>query len=152
MNFHSLNVFLAWLLMLEVVAMGWIAFAGRMLLELLGANTYEGDIPGRLVGLILLFGALISIAILRGSLKPVGKPGGNGFGWGHRLVLGANMLAAVLFCYEFAKPYMQDRALVLLIANFTDAFGYWVLAMWAVGFSLIYQSALSVTSSTAVTK
>jgi hypothetical protein len=152
MNFYSANVFLAWLLMLEVVAMGWIAFVGRMLLELLGANTHEGDIPGRLVGLILLFGVLISIALLRGSLKPVGKPDGNGFSWGHRLVLIANVLATVLFCYEFIKPYMLDRTLVLLIANFTDAFGYWVLAMWAVGFSLIYQSALPATSSTAVTK
>ena len=152
MNFYSVNVFMAWLLMLEVVAMGWIAFTGRMLLELLGVNTHEGDIPGRLVGLILLFGVLISIELLRGSLKPVGKLGGNGFGWGHRLVLMANVLAAILFCYEFIKPFMLDRTLVLLIANFTDAFGYWVLAMWAVGFSLIYQSALPAAASTAVTK
>ena len=152
MNFYSVNVFLAWLLMLEVLAMGWIAFVGRMLLELLGVNTHEGDIPGRLVGLVLLFGVLISIELLRGPLKPVGKLDGNGFNWGHRLVLTANVLAAILFCYEFIKPFMLDRTLVLLISNFTDAFGYWVLAMWAIGFSLIYQSALPVTASTVVTK
>jgi hypothetical protein len=152
MNFYRVNVFFAWLLMLEVVAMGWIAFVGRMLLELLGVNTHEGDIPGRLVGLILLFGVLVSIQLLLGSLRPVGKPSGNGFGWGHRLVFMANVLAAILFCYEFIKPFMLDRTLVLLIANFTDAFGYWVLAMWAIGFSFIYQSALPATTSTAVTK
>lgn len=152
MNLYKLNVFLAWLLMLEVVAMGWVAFVGRMLLEMLGVATHEGDIPGRLVGLILLFGVLISIELLRGSLKPVGKIDGNGFNWGHRLVLVANMLAAILFCYEFIKPFMLDRTLVLLISHFTDAFGYWVLAMWAIGFSFIYQSALPATSSTAVTK
>lgn len=142
MNFYSANVFFAWLLMLEVVAMGWIAFVGRMLLELLGVNTQEADIPGRIVGLLLLFGILVSIQLLRGSLPPEGRQVGNGFRFGHRLVLVANMLAASLFCFEFIKPFMLDRTLVLLVAHFTDAFGYWVLAIWAVGFSFIYQSGL----------
>ncbi len=151
MNLYKVNVFMAWLLMLEVVAMGWIAFVGRMLLELLGVDTLEDGIPGRIVGLLLLFGVIISVQILRGSLPPEGKPEGNGFRWGHRLLLIANVLAAILFGFELVKHLMEDRALASVIAKFTDAFGYWVLAMWAIGFSFIYQSALPA-SSIAVTK
>lgn len=142
MNLYKVNVFLAWLLMIEVVAMGWIAFVGRMLLELLGVNTVEDGIPGRIVGLLLLFGVIISIQILRGTLPPEGQLGGNGFRFGHRLLLVANVLAAILFGFELVKHLIENRALVSVIAKFTDAFGYWVLAMWAIGFSLIYQSAL----------
>jgi hypothetical protein len=144
MNFYKVNVFMAWLLMLEVVAMGWIAFVGRMLLELLGMDTVEDGIPGRIVGLLLLLGVLSSIHIWRGTLPPEGRQGGNGFRFGHRLLLVANVLAAILFSFELVKHLMEDRALASVIAKFTDAFGYWVLAMWAIGFSFIYQSALPV--------
>ena len=144
MNFYKANVFMAWLLMLEVVAMGWIAFVGRMLLELLGVDTLEDGIPGRIVGLLLLLSVLSSIHIWRGTLPPEGRQGGNGFRFGHRLLLVANVLAAILFGFELVKHLMEDRALASVIAKFTDAFGYWVLAMWAIGFSFIYQSALPV--------
>jgi uncharacterized membrane protein len=30
----------------------------------------------------------------------------------------------------------------LLVDGFTDAFGYWVMAMWAISISLLYQSSL----------
>lgn len=142
MNLYRVNLFFAWLLMLEVGAMGWIAFVGRMLLELLGVATQEEGIPGRIVGLLLLFGAIFAVQELRGALIPVGNPKGNGFRFGHRLLLVANILAALLLGFEMTRHLLTDHNLILVLARFTDAFGYWVLAMWAIGFSFIYQSAL----------
>jgi hypothetical protein len=147
MNAARINLFLAWLLMVEVVAMGWVAFVGRMLLEALGVSTAEGSIPGHLVGLILLFGGILSIQVWRGGLAPQGNPGGKGYRFGSRLVLAANVLAALLLGFEFTKHWVADPMLSGVIAKFTDAFGYWVLAMWAIGFSFLYQSSLPVSAS-----
>jgi hypothetical protein len=37
---------------------------------------------------------------------------------------------------------ISSHNLISVLSKFTDAFGYWVLALWAIGFSFIYQSAL----------
>lgn len=142
MNFYRANLFASWVLLPHVVAMGWIAAIGRMLLELAGASTAEGDIPGRLVGLLLVLGAVVLLQHYRGGLSPAGNPGGSGFHWGFRLIFWANMLALTLFIFEFIKPLLSNYNLILVLSRFTDAFGYWVLAMWAISFSLIYQSSL----------
>ncbi len=142
MNFYRANLFASWVLLPHVVAMGWIAAIGRMLLELAGASTSEGDIPGRLVGLLLVLGAVVLLQHYRGGLSPAGNPGGSGFHWGFRLIFWANMLALTLFIFEFIKPLLSNYNLILVLSRFTDAFGYWVLAMWAISFSLIYQSSL----------
>ncbi len=141
MKFDKWNLFAAWVLLPQILAMGWVAFAGRMLLELAGVDTYEEGIPGRLVGLLLVIGAVAVVQIMRGELLPVGKPGGNGYQWGYRLLLVANVLATLLFCFEVTRPYFTDYNLIHILSRFTEAFGYWVMAMWAIGFSLIYQSA-----------
>jgi predicted membrane protein len=148
MNFYKANLFASWVLLPHVVAMGWIAAVGRMALELAGVTTFEGDIPGRLVGLLLVLGAVVLLQHYRGGLSPMGNVAGTGFHWGFRLVFWANVLALSLFCFEFIKPFMTSYNLALVISHFTEAFGYWVLAMWAIGFSLIYQSALPQTLKT----
>ena len=142
MKFDKLNLFAAWVLLPHILAMGWVAFAGRMLLELAGVSTHEEAIPGRLVGLLLVIGVVAVLQIMRGSLGPNGNPAGKGFQTGHRLLLAANVLAALLLCFEVTRPFFTDHNTIVLTGGFTDAFGYWVMAMWAISFSLIYQSAL----------
>lgn len=142
MKFSKLNLFAAWFFIPETLAMGWVAFAGRMLLELLGVNTEEEGIPGRLVGALLLLGVVSVVQVMRGSLAPVGNAAGQGYRFGHRLVLAANILAALLFIFPFTWYLLPNRDVVMVYAKFADAFGYWVMAMWGIGFSFIYQSGL----------
>ena len=121
--------------------MGWVAAAGRMVLELFGTTTTEEGIPGRIVGALLLLCAVYVVRVLRGNTLPiVGIPGGSGFRLGHRLILVANILAATLFIFQLSWHLLPNPAVVLVFANFTSAFGYWVMALWAIGFSFVYQS------------
>ncbi|MFA6972820.1 MAG: hypothetical protein WC208_15665 [Gallionella sp.] len=139
-----INLFVAWFLIPLTLGMGWVAFSGRMLLELLGVNTHEGDIPGRLVGALLLFGAVYLVLHFYGSLPPEGKPAGKGYRFGQRLVLAANILAAMFCIFQFTQFMIENRDIRLVLNGFTDAFGYWVMALWVIGFSFLYQSSLPV--------
>lgn len=150
MKFAKSNLFIAWFLIPETLAMGWVAFAGRMLLELFGVNTEEEGIPGRIVGALLLLGVVSVVLIMRGSLAPAGNAAGQGYGFGHRWVLAANVLAMLLFILPFIWHSLPNRDVAMVYAKFTDAFGYWVMAMWAIGFSFIYQSGLPGKSSSAI--
>jgi hypothetical protein len=137
-----INLFIAWFLIPQTMAMGFVAAAGRIVLELLGVNTHEGDIPGRLVGAILVLAAVYLILHFRGALFPEGKADGQGYHLGQRLVMIANLLA-ILFClYQFTQFLIENHDLRLVLNGFTDAFGYWVMAFWVVGFSFLYQSSL----------
>ncbi len=147
-----INIFVAWFLIPLTLGMGWVAFAGRMVLELLGVNTHEGDIPGRLVGAVLLFGAVYLVLHFRGSLPPEGKPTGKGFGFGQRLVLAANILASLFCIFQFTQFLIENHDLRLVLNGFTDAFGYWVMALWVIGFSFLYQSSLPQSSTLDPTK
>ena len=142
MRFPNLNLFAAWFFMVQTLTMGWVAAAGRMLLELLGVATIEGDIPGRIVGAILLFAAVYLVWHFRGSLPPEGKPQGNGYLFGHRVVLAGNALAASLFVFHFFAPGIEGYNTHLLLDKFTTSFGYFSMGFFAVGFSFIYQSSL----------
>ncbi len=142
MKFYKWNLFATWVMLPQVLAMGWVAFAGRMLLELVGVDTQEQGIPGRLVGMLLMIGVVAVIQIMRGSLWPLAQAEGKGFALGARLMLVANVLAVLLWCFELTLPFFTDHNLIVLFSGFTDAFGYWVMAMWAISFSFIYQSAL----------
>jgi len=139
---YRINLFLAWFFIPLTLVMGWVAVVGRMVLELLGVSTHEGDIPGRIVGTLLLFGVVFTIQYFRGSLPPEGKPGGNGFRLGHRLVMAGNLLSSLFIIFQFTHPLIQNRDLLLVLDGFTNAFGYWVMAFWVVGFSFLYQSSL----------
>ena len=139
---HKVNLFMTWFFIPQTLAMGWVAAIGRVVLELLGANTHEGDIPGRIVGALLLFAAVYTFMHVRGSLPPEGKPDGSGFVLGHRLLLAGNILAGLLFIFQLAFPLIESRDLHLVLDKFTTAFGYWVMAIWIIGFSLLYQSSL----------
>jgi hypothetical protein len=141
-----INLFIAWFLIPQTLGMGWVAFVGRMVLELIGINTQEGDIPGRLVGAVLLFGAVYLVLHFRGSLPPAGKPEGKGFQFGQRLVLAANILASLFCIFQFTQFLIENHDLRLILNGFTDAFGYWVMALWVIGFSFLYQSSLSQSS------
>ncbi|MFA6063693.1 MAG: hypothetical protein WC736_13975 [Gallionella sp.] len=147
-----LNLFIAWFLIPQTVAMGFVAVVGRIVLELLGVNTHEGDIPGRLVGAILLLGAVYLILHFRGSLFPEGKPAGRGYLLGQRLVMIANLLAALFCLFQFTQFMITSYNVRHLLNGFTDAFGYWVMALWLIGFSFLYQSALPSSAITESTK
>ncbi len=73
----------------------------------------------------------------------MGNPQGNGFRLGQRIVLAANVLAGLLFTFQLTFTLIDSHNLFLVLNKFTTAFGYWVMAMWMVGFSLLYQSAQS---------
>jgi hypothetical protein len=147
-----INLFIAWFLIPQTLGMGWVAFAGRMLLEVLGVNTHEGDIPGRLVGAVLVFGIVYLIMHFRGALPPEGKPEGKGYQFGQRLVLAANLLASLFVIYQFTQFMIESHNLRLVLNGFTDAFGYWVMALWVIGFSFLYQSSLPQSSNLSPTK
>ncbi|MDD2685558.1 MAG: hypothetical protein PHY62_05320 [Gallionella sp.] len=142
MKYPNLNLFAAWFFMLETLAMGWIAAVGRIVLELLGVSTFEGDIPGRIVGGLLFFLAIFLVQHFMQSLPPQGKPEGKGFVVGHRIVLAGNLMGASLFIFQLFAAGIESYNLHLVLDRFTTAFGYFAMGCFAVGFSLIYQSAL----------
>jgi hypothetical protein len=142
MKYPNLNLFAAWFFMPQTLAMGWVAAVGRTVLEMLGVATFEGDVPGRIVGaLLLLLAVYLAWHFLR-SLPPQGKEGGNGFTIGHRIVLAGNLLAAMLFVFHFFALRIEDYNTHLVLDTFTTSFGYFAMGCFAVGFSFIYQSAL----------
>ena len=80
MKLPDLNIFMAWFLIPQTLAMGWVAFVGRMALELFGVITQEEGIPGRIVGALLLLGVVFVVRrLLGGTLPIVGNPDGNGY-------------------------------------------------------------------------
>ncbi len=132
---------MAWVLIPQTLAMGWVAAVGRVPLDLFGADTQEEGIPGRIVGALLLLVVVFAVRrLLGGTLPVVGNPEGNGYRLGHRLILTANILAAALFVFQLTWHWMPSPDVVMVLAQFTSAFGYWVMPLWAVGFSFIYQS------------
>lgn len=137
-----INLFFTWFFIPQTLAMGWVAGIGRVVLELAGADTHEGDIPGRLVGALLLLGAIYLVLHVRRSLPLEGKPEGQGYQFGHRLLLAANLLGAVLFLFPFTSHLIENRDVLMVASKFTTAFGYWAMALWVVGFSFLYQSTL----------
>lgn len=139
-----INVFMTWFFIPITLGMGWVAAVGRVVLELLGVATHEGDIPGLLVGAVLLLAAVFLVQYFRGSLPPEGKVSGKGYQFGHRLILAGNILAAMFVIFQITHPLIVNHDVRRLLDGFTDAFGYWTLACWAIGFSLLYQSSLPV--------
>jgi hypothetical protein len=144
MKLANLNIFMAWFLIPQTLAMGWIAFVGRMVLDLFGIVTQEEAIPGRLVGALVLLCMVFGVRkILGGNLPLVGNSSGKGYLTGHRLISIANILAAALFVFQLTWHWLPSPEMTYIIATFTSAFGYWVMALWAIGFSLVYQSTLA---------
>lgn len=76
------------------------------------------------------------------GLPPQGKPGGNGYRIGHRLLLAGNILAGLLFVFHFFAGSIDSYNTHLVLNTFTTSFGYFAMGCFAIGFSLIYQSAL----------
>lgn len=143
MKLSELNIFIAWFLIPQTLAMGWVAAVGRVLLELFGTVTEEQGIPGRIVGALLLLGVVLVLRLLHdGPLPIMGNPEGNGYRFGHRLIFTGNILAASLFVFQLVWHWIPSAAAVMVLAQFTSAFGYWVMALWMAGFSFVYQSTL----------
>ncbi len=144
MKLSELNIFIAWFLIPQTLAMGWVAAVGSFILELFGVATEEQGIPGRIVDALLLLVVVLVLRRLHGGPLPiVGNPEGNGYRFGHRLILTGNILAASLFVFQLVWHWIPNAAAVMVLAQFTSAFGYWVMALWMVGFSFVYQSTLS---------
>ena len=139
---HKINLFMAWFFIPLTLEMGWVAAIGRVVLELLGVTTREGDIPGRIVGALLLFGAVYLVLHFRGSLPPEGNPEGRGFRFGQRLVLAGNLLSGLFIIFQLTFPLIESYNVHRVLDGFTNAFGYWAMAFWVVGFSFLYQSSL----------
>lgn len=148
MKYPQLNIFAAWFFIPETLAMGWVAAAGRMVLEMGGVEVAEGAIPTRIVGALLLLASLFLIRIWLGGVLPiVGNPGGSGYRLGHKLILAGNVLASLLFVFPFMLHLLSHPDAIMVLTKFTTAFGYWVMALWAIGFSFVYQSTLPVEKS-----
>lgn len=140
---------MAWILIPQTLAMGWVAFIGCQILHLFGVATEEEGIPGRIAGMLVLLIVVYVIRYVLGGTLPIeGNASGNGYRFGHRLILAANLLAATLFVFQIAWYVLPNPALVWVLASLSSAFGYWVMALWAVGFSFIYQSSLFGRTST----
>lgn len=142
MKFPNANIFAAWFFMLQTLAMGWVAASGNILLEMLAVPTHEGDVPGRIVGALLLM-LIIYLAwhFMRG-LPPHGKPEGNGYKVGHRVLLAGNVLACLLFVFHLFASGIEGYNTHLILNTFTTSFGYFAMGCFAIGFSLVYQSSL----------
>lgn len=142
MKYPNVNIFAAWFLIFQTLAMGWVAAAGNVLLQMLGVPSHEGDIPGRIVGALLLFLIIYLVWHFMRGLPPQGKPDGNGYKLGHRLLLAGNLLAGLLFVFQFFATSIDDYNTHLILNKFTTAFGYFAIGCFAIGFSLVYQSSL----------
>ena len=142
MRYASFNIFAAWFFMPQTLAMGWVAATGNILLQLLGVPTHEGDVPGRIVGALLLLLIVYLVWHFLRGLPPHGKPEGKGYALGHRLVLAGNVQAALLFVFHLFASSIEGYNTHLLLNTFTTSFGYLAMGCFAIGFSLIYQSSL----------
>jgi hypothetical protein len=142
MKYPNVNLFAAWFFLTHLVVLGWVAASGNFLLELLGVHTQEGFIPGRMVGALLLMFVIYLVFHFKRALPPQGKPEGNGYTIGHRVVFAANILACLLVVFQYFEPGIKDYNTHLVLDQFTTSFGYFAMGCFAVGFSLIYQSSL----------
>jgi hypothetical protein len=142
MNYPKSNIFAAWFFMLQTLAMGWVAASGNILLEMLGVPTHEGDVPGRIVGALLLLLIIYMVWHFMRGLPPHGKPEGNGYKFGHRVLLAGNILACLLFVFHLFASDIEGYNTHLILNTFTTSFGYFAMGCFAIGFSLIYQSSL----------
>jgi uncharacterized oligopeptide transporter (OPT) family protein len=142
MKYPNLNVFVAWFLMMQTLAMGWVAASGNIMLQMLSVPTHEGDIPGRIVGALLLLLVIYLVWHFLHGLPPQGKEGGNGYKLGHRVILAGNIMAALLFVFHFFAGDIESYNTHLVLNTFTTSFGYFAMGCFAIGFSLIYQSSL----------
>ncbi|MDD2915352.1 MAG: hypothetical protein PHP70_08550 [Gallionella sp.] len=136
------NLFVAWFLIPLTLAMEWVGSIGRFVLRMLGVVTPEQAVPERIMGALLLLVAVFLVQYFRGSLPPVGKPEGNGFRLGFRLVLAGNLLAATMVIFTFTYPLIEGRDVVIVLSWFVNVFSYLAVTCWAIGFSLLYQSSL----------
>ncbi|MGE5758272.1 MAG: hypothetical protein ACM3W8_05350 [Sideroxydans sp.] len=142
MKYPNLNIFAAWFLMLQTLAMGWVAAAGGIVLQMAGAPVHEGDVPSRIVGALLLLTVVFLVWYFMRGLPPHGKPEGNGYRVGHKVLLAGNVLAALLFVFHFFASGIDSYNTHLVLNTFTTSFGYFAMGCFAIGFSLIYQSSL----------
>jgi hypothetical protein len=142
MKYPNLNIYFAWFFLFETMAMAWIAAAGNLVLQMLGVATQAGFIPGRMVGALLLLFAIYLVWYFMRALPLQGKPEGSGYRIGHRMLLAANILACMVFVFQFFEAAITDHNTHLVLEKITTPFGYLAMAGFAVGFSLIYQSTL----------
>jgi hypothetical protein len=142
MKHPNANIFAAWFFMFQTLAMGWVAATGNILLQLLNQPTHEGDVPGRIVGALLLLLIVYLASHFLHGLPPHGKAEGNGFKPGHRILLAGNILASLLFVFHLFATGIDSYNTHLVLHTFTTSFGYFAMGCFAIGFSLVYQSSL----------
>lgn len=142
MKYPNVNIFAAWVLMFQTLAMGWVAAGGNMVLQALGAPVVEGGVPGMMVGMLLLMFAVYLVWYFLHGLPPHGKPEGSGYKAGHRVILAGNIMATLLFVFHLFEAGITSYNTHMVLDKFTTSFGYFAMGCFAVGISLIYQSSL----------
>lgn len=140
MKLSELNLFAAWFLIPQTLAMGWFSTAGGFLLRLAGVDEPEDGPASRLVGAALLLAGVLAARLWLGFLPIVGDPAGKGYRGGHQLLLGGNLLAGFVFLFPFFFNLLPGHTLMLLASVMAILFGCIAMALWAIGLSLVHQS------------
>ena len=140
MRASDFNLLAVWFLIPETVATGWFSTAGEWALRLAGVEVQPDTPLCRAAGAVLLLLIVLAVRFRLGYLPVVGNPAGQGFRGGHQLLLGGNLLAALVFAFPFIFSLLPNPALMLLASVLAILFGCVALALWAIGFSLLHQS------------
>lgn len=142
MAWSKLNLFVAWVLIPQTLAMGWIAAVGQFVLEVLGHELNVEALPCRMIGVLLVIMVVFLVQYYRPIITALGDAARPTYRIGHRFILASNVLAALLFIYPFFT-YLQlitHPDLIMIMSKFAVAFGYMAIGGWALGFPLVYQS------------
>jgi hypothetical protein len=141
-----INLFVGWFFVLQIFINNVLAEIGFGILTLLGMPLPLGEKLGWLVGAVCFIALLFVVRVFFGELPPgVGKKTGNGYKFGHGLILFSSLLAIVVYVVPF---FIHDvpRGLQIVVVRTTVGMLYPALGMFVVGVSFIYQSALPVAS------
>ncbi len=138
-----LNLFIGWFLVLQIFLNNVLSEAGSGLLGWLGMPAPLPEKLGALVGALLLITALLLVRVYFKELPPgVGKPQGNGYTLGHRLIFASSVCALGVYVLPFFIHTMQNQVLEVFLAKVVIGMLYPALGLFGFGLSLIYQSAL----------
>ena len=138
----KINLFVAWLLMVQIPFLNLFTVVGEWLLGILGMPVSLHAQFGWLVGSLLLVSALLILRTVMGELPPgVGKREGKGYRVGHRMLFASSLLAFGVYILPVVLRSMHSEAMQVTISLFVTDFMYLALAVFGVGISLIYQSA-----------
>lgn len=138
-----LNLFIGWFLVLQIFLNNVLAELGTGLLGWLGMPAPLPEKLGALVGALFLITLLLVVRVYFKELPPgVGKPQGNGYKLGHRLIFASSVFALGVYVLPFFIHTIQNQVLEVFLAKLVIGMLYPALGLFGFGLSFIYQSAL----------